>query len=147
MTSRKASAIIPNCKDLRLYSFTEGEVLMAKNLDVVVLADYYGEMLTENQRKFLEYYYNDDLSLSEIAQNEGITRQGVRDAVKRAEAQLFDMEKKLGFAERARRVNEVLATVLNCADEINTYNMNISLSREINDAVVSIKSAIVSLDE
>lgn len=120
---------------------------MAKNLDVVVLADYYGEMLTENQRKFLEYYYNDDLSLSEIAQNEGITRQGVRDAVKRAEAQLFDMENKLGFAERARRVNEVLATVLSCAEEINTYNMNISLSREINDAVVSIKSAIVSLDE
>ncbi len=147
MTSRIASAIIPNCKDLRLYSFAKGEALMAKNLDVVVLADYYGEMLTENQRKFLEYYYNDDLSLSEIAQNEGITRQGVRDAVKRAEAQLFDMEKKLGFAERTRMVNDVLATVLSCADEINTYNMNISLSREINDAVVSIKSAIVSLDE
>ena len=68
---------------------------MAKNLDVVLLTDYYGEMLTENQRKFIDYYYNDDLSLSEIAENEGITRQGVRDAIKRAETQLFDMEKKL----------------------------------------------------
>lgn len=147
MTSRNPSAIIHDCKDYGLYSSAKGGGLTAKNLDVVVLADYYGEMLTENQRKFLEYYYNDDLSLSEIAQNEGITRQGVRDAVKRAESQLFDMEKKLGFADRARRVNEALATVLKCADEINTYNMNISLSREINDAVVSIKSAIVSLDE
>ena len=46
---------------------------------------------------FLGYYYNDDLSLSEIAENEGITRQGVRDSIKRAEAQLFDMEERLGL--------------------------------------------------
>lgn len=120
---------------------------MAKNLDVVLLADFYGEMLTENQRKFIEYYYNDDLSLSEIAQNEGITRQGVRDAVKRAEAQLFDMEKKLGFAERSRRVNEVLGEIMANTEKINEYNMNNSLSREVNDAVVSIKSVINSLNE
>ena len=120
---------------------------MAKNLDIVLLADYYGEMLTENQRKFIEYYYSDDLSLSEIAQNEGITRQGVRDAVKRAEAQLYDMESKLGFAERSRRVNEVLASIRESTEAINNYNMSISLSREINDAVVGIKSAIDSLDE
>lgn len=120
---------------------------MAKNLDIVLLADYYGEMLTENQRKFIEYYYNDDLSLSEIAQNEGITRQGVRDAVKRAEAQLYDMESKLGFARRSRKVNEVLGSIIEYTEVINNYNMNVSLSREVNDAVVSIKSAIDSLDE
>ncbi len=120
---------------------------MAKNLDIVLLADYYGEMLTENQRKFIEYYYSDDLSLSEIAQNEGITRQGVRDAVKRAEAQLYDMENKLGFAERSRKVNEVLDSIKQSTEAINNYNMNISLSREVNDAVVRIKSAIDSLDE
>ena len=120
---------------------------LAKNLDVVLLADYYGEMLTENQRKFIEYYYNDDLSLSEIAQNEGITRQGVRDAVKRAESQLYDMEKKLGFAERSRKVNEVLEAVKESTESINTYNMNVSLSREINDEVVRIRSVISSLDE
>ena len=59
---------------------------MAKNLEIAVLLDLYGDMLTEKQRDFLGYYYNDDLSLSEIAENEGITRQGVRDAIKRAEA-------------------------------------------------------------
>ena len=120
---------------------------MAKNLDIVLLADYYGEMLTENQRKFIEYYYSDDLSLSEIAQNEGITRQGVRDAVKRAETQLYDMEKKLGFAERTRKITEALDVIMENIEEINNYNMNISLSREVNDAVVNIKSAIIALDE
>ena len=92
---------------------------VAKNLDVVLLADFYGEMLTENQRKFIEYYYSDDLSLSEIAQNEGITRQGVRDAVKRAESQLYDMEKKLGFAERTRKTVEVLSVVMENIESIN----------------------------
>lgn len=125
----------------------KGAVFVAKNLDIVLLADYYGEMLTENQRKFIEYYYSDDLSLSEIAQNEGITRQGVRDAVKRAEAQLYDMENKLGFAERSRKVNEALDAIKQSTEAINNYNMTVSLSRELNDAVVSIKSAIDSLDE
>lgn len=125
----------------------ERGVNVAKNLDVVLLADFYGEMLTDNQRKFIEYYYSDDLSLSEIAQNEGITRQGVRDAVKRAETQLYDMEKKLGFAERTRKITEALDVVMENIEEINKYNMNISLSREVNDAVVNIKSAIISLDE
>ena len=137
-----------SCKVKVLYrSFLKGEVIVAKNLNVVLLADYYGEMLTDNQRKFIEYYYNDDLSLSEIAQNEGITRQGVRDAVKRAETQLYDMEKKLGFAERSRKVNEALDAIIESTEVINNYNMNISLSREVNDAVVRIKSIVNSLDE
>ncbi len=137
-----------SCKVKVLYrSFLKGEVIVAKNLDIVLLADYYGEMLTENQRKFIEYYYNDDLSLSEIAQNEGITRQGVRDAVKRAETQLYDMEKKLGIAERSRKVDEALSAIIESTEAINEYNMNISLSREINDAVVRIKSVVDSLNE
>ena len=73
---------------------------MAKNLEVSFLLDFYGEMLTKKQHDFLVYYYDEDLSLSEIAENEGITRQGVRDAIKRAENQLFDMENRLGLAKR-----------------------------------------------
>ena len=49
---------------------------MAKNLEISFLLDFYGEMLTQKQREVIEYYYNDDLSLAEIADNEGITRQG-----------------------------------------------------------------------
>ena len=70
---------------------------MAKNLDIIMLLDVYGDMLTVKQREFLDYYYNDDLSLSEIADNVGITRQGVRDSIKRAEAQLEEMEEKLAL--------------------------------------------------
>ena len=73
---------------------------MAKNLDITILLDFYGDMLTPKQREFLDYYYNEDLSLSEIATNVGITRQGVRDAIKRAEAQLMEMEDRLGLVKR-----------------------------------------------
>ena len=64
---------------------------MAKNLEIALLFDFYGDMLTDKQRDVVELYYDNDLSLSEIAENEGITRQGVRDSIKRAEAQLLDM--------------------------------------------------------
>ena len=57
---------------------------MAKNLEISFLLDFYGDMLTEKQRDVIEYYYNEDLSLSEIAENQGISRQGVRDAIKRS---------------------------------------------------------------
>ena len=58
---------------------------MAKNMKVALLLDFYGDLLTEKQRDSLEFYYNDDLSLGEIAANLGISRQGVRDNIKRAE--------------------------------------------------------------
>ncbi|NLA72296.1 MAG: DNA-binding protein [Clostridiales bacterium] len=120
---------------------------MAKNLEVILLLDFYGDMLTDNQRNFLGYYYNDDLSLSEIAQNEGITRQGVRDAVKRAENQLFEMENRLGHAKRFQQVRRGLNEIIECTDNINDFNMRNSLSREVNDAVVRIKSIVSSLVE
>ncbi len=113
---------------------------MAKNLQITVLLDFYGDMLTEKQRDFLGYYYNDDLSLSEIAQNEGITRQGVRDAIKRAESQLFEMESRLGLANRFEEVRSGLDEIINFANEINEYNLRHSLSREINDCTAKIKT-------
>ncbi len=121
---------------------------MAKNFEVInVLLDFYGDMLTEKQKSFLEYYYNDDLSLSEIADNEGITRQGVRDSIKRAEAQLYEMEERLGLAKRFEQVRTGLNEILECAEEINDHNMRTGLSRDINDAVVRIKLIANSLSE
>ena len=120
---------------------------MAKNLEIAVLLDLYGDMLTEKQRDFLGYYYNDDLSLSEIAENQGITRQGVRDAIKRAEAQLFDMESKLKLASKFDEIRSGLAEIIDCAGEIGDYNLNHSLSREVNDYTVKIKAIAMSLME
>ncbi len=72
---------------------------MAANLYVSELLDRYGVLLPEKQRRILDGYYNNDLSLSEIAENEGITRQGVSDFVKRGEAQLTELEKGIGYAK------------------------------------------------
>lgn len=113
---------------------------MAKNLEIPFLLDFYGEMLTKKQHDFLVYYYEEDLSLSEIAENEGITRQGVRDSIKRAEAQLFDMEQRLGIAKRFNELKKGIDEIVSCAEAINQYNLNHSLSMEINDNVARIKS-------
>lgn len=108
---------------------------MAKNLQISLLMDFYGEMLTEKQREVIEYYYNDDLSLGEIAANEGITRQGVRDSVKRAEAQLLEMEERLGLAKRFRRIQSGLEQILDAAEKIEEYNSKYVYSHEVSDEV------------
>jgi len=113
---------------------------VAKNLDIIMLLDIYGEMLTQKQRDFLEYYYNDDLSLSEIAENEGITRQGVRDAIKRAEVQLLDMEEKLGHCRSFNSIKRSVDEIIELSDKINEINLQSILSRDINDAVARIKT-------
>ena len=81
---------------------------MAKDLEMGYLLDFYGEVLTEKQREMLRQYYNDDLSLSEIGENFGITRQGARDAIKHGETTLKELEEKVGFAARYRRVQQKL---------------------------------------
>ena len=118
---------------------------MAKNLDITVYLDFYGEMLTDKQREYLDYYYNDDLSLSEIANNipygeKGRSRQAVRDVIKRAEGQLIEMETKLGLVKRFVDVQDGLNEIIECAKIINKTNLNFGLSREINDAVIRIKA-------
>ncbi len=120
---------------------------MAKNFEISVLLDFYGEMLTEKQRDFLDLYYNEDLSLAEIAENEGITRQGVRDSIKRAEAQLFEMESKLHLSERFSELKKGLSEIEACADVIFNYNLEHSLSREINENITRIKSLAEFLGE
>lgn len=71
-----------------------------KDLNITVLFDYYGECLTDKQRELFDFYYNEDLSLSEVAENVGISRQGVRDSVKRTEQQLIEFENKLRLCEK-----------------------------------------------
>ncbi len=73
---------------------------MAKDLEMGYLLDFYGEVLTEKQREMLRQYYNDDLSLSEIGENFGITRQGARDAIKHGENALKELEEKRSALRR-----------------------------------------------
>ena len=82
--------------------------MASKNLEMGYLLDFYGEVLTEKQREMMSQYYHDDLSLSEIGENFGITRQGARDAIKHGEITLLELERKVGFAARYRRVQQTL---------------------------------------
>lgn len=89
-----------------------------KNLRVSVLLDYYSPMLTDKQKDVIDLYYNEDLSLSEIAEHENITRQGVRDSIKRGEQTLFEMEEKFGLAEKSEKFYAMMSEIAELAGEI-----------------------------
>lgn len=82
--------------------------MVSKNLEISVLCDIYSALLPEKQRVALDYYYNEDLSLSEIAEHAGISRQGVRDQIKHAEAQLIEYENALHLYEKMKKTGEIL---------------------------------------
>ena len=89
---------------------------------MTMLFDFYGELLTDRQKEFFDLYYNEDLSLSEIAENEGISRQGVRDVIVRAEAAMQEIEDKTGLIRRFEQVRGHLDAIANAAEEIKTLN-------------------------
>ena len=82
-----------------------------KTFEISYLYGFYAPMLTLKQQYFLDLYYNQDYSLGEIAQQEGITRQGVRDAIKRGEGTMQELEQKLKFASRYRELQLGFALV------------------------------------
>lgn len=94
-----------------------------KNLEVAVLLDFYSELLTEKQRDVIDLYYNEDLSLAEIAEHENITRQGVRDSIKRGEQVLFEMETALHLAEKSRRLEGVAQRLEEMAENFSPEDM------------------------
>ena len=73
---------------------------MSKDLNLAILVDLYRPLLTEKQQETLEMYYDSDLSLGEISEETGITRQGVMNCVKKCEARLVELEEKMGLAKR-----------------------------------------------
>ena len=73
---------------------------MEKNVEVSLLFDFYGELLKPSCRQAIDLYYNEDLSLAEIAAQTGITRQGVRDSIKRSEEKLFELEEIASLSEQ-----------------------------------------------
>ena len=115
---------------------------MAKNLEISYLLDFYSEMLTQKQREVIEYYYNDDLSLSEIAMNEGITRQGVRDSIKRAETQLLEMEERLGLCKRFREMQEGLDVIIEAAQDLGANSRKVFLKVTVPMSMPGIISGI-----
>ena len=89
---------------------------------MAMLYDFYGDLLTPRQKEFYDLYYNDDLSLAEIAENYGITRQGVRDIIVRAEKALEDIEEKTGLIQRYHRTRAATTTLRQLCTHLQELN-------------------------
>lgn len=85
---------------------------MNEKVKISMLLQFYGPILTKKQLQFMEDYYNNDLSLSEIAENENITRQAVRDIIKKGEKKLFEYEEKLEVMKRTLNQEKRIAKAL-----------------------------------
>ncbi len=124
----------------KFHLFPEVSGVREKNLEIGILLDFYGELLSENSRTATDLYYNEDLSLAEIADHMGITRQGVRDSIEKATAKLLSFEEKLGLAAKFRKVEEMLTDVTVKLEGI-APSLPESVSKELYDIIERIKAA------
>ena len=100
---------------------------------MAMLFDFYGDILTDRQKEFYDLYYNEDLSLSEIAENAGISRQGVRDVIVRAEAAMQEVEDQTGIIKRFLSRNTHLDAISKAAEERSTLNYRYYEDRRITE--------------
>jgi len=100
---------------------------MDKLLEKSLLYDFYGELLTEHQRNVYEAFVFDDMSLAEVAQEQGITRQGVHDLVKRCDKILMDYEEKLHLVEKFTNIKDKISSIEELADIEKHTDMDESL--------------------
>lgn len=89
---------------------------------MALLFDFYGDMLTDRQKEFFDLYYNEDLSLAEIAENYGITRQGVRDVIVRGEGAMQELEDKTGIIRRFQKMQGQFAEMETALNKIIQLN-------------------------
>ena len=108
------------------------------SIKISILLEIYGKLLTQKQYDLLNDYYNNDLSLAEIAENENITRQAVRDNLKKGERKLFNFEEKLEVMKKKRMQEEQIAIILS---EINTLTQN-STDKEIEEVLEDVKNKL-----
>ena len=107
-------------------------VSLEKNVKVSLLCQIYGKMLTKKQYEVINDYYNNDLSLSEIAENNNITRQAVRDIIKKGENKLFYLEEKLAFMEKTLKQEKQLQQILDELSKIETTSSDKKIEKILN---------------
>lgn len=95
---------------------------MEKNVEISMLCQIYGKVLTEKQYEVLNDYYNNDLSLSEIAENNNITRQAVRDIIKKGENKLYELENGISLMKKTMNDEKIIEKIQKEIDEIKKYN-------------------------
>ena len=109
-----------------------GSDLLEKKVQISMLLQIYGAMLTEKQYGLLDDYYNNDLSLSEIAENYDITRQAVRDIIKKGENKLFEYEEKLDVMKKTIEQEEKIAIILSEINEIQSKSSDKEVGEILN---------------
>ena len=120
---------------------------MEKNVEISLLFSFYGKMLTERQADTVELYYNEDLSLSEVGDELGISRQGVRDNLKRAEAILYDTEKRLGLADRFLGIKSRLSKIDSIIAQMEASSKAKELPDEIKKQISNILELVQEINE
>lgn len=91
---------------------------MEKNIHISMLLEIYGKLLTKKQYDVIDLYYNQNLSLSEIAEEENITRQGVRKNLVDAETKLFDYEEKMQILKQKLQRNEIIENLIKETEDV-----------------------------
>ena len=115
---------------------------MGKDLHFSVLLDFYGDMLNEKQKDVMELYYNQDLSLAEISEHTDMSRQGIRDSIKRSEAYLAELEEKLHFAEKITELMNLTDRVVELCNDIERTNEGFVSSTAIEEDSVAIRTML-----
>ena len=106
---------------------------MDKYVEISILLQIYGKLLTKKQLNVLDNYYNDNLSLSEIAENNKISRQGVRDLLKKGEDKLFEYEEKLEFMKKMKKNEQTIKTILAQLNKIGDNSSDKKVEKILND--------------
>lgn len=101
---------------------------MQKKFEIGLLNDYYGGLLTGYQTKLLSRYYDEDLSLKEIAEEEGVSRQAIADVIKRSSEKLAEYEEKLGLVEKISSIIDKIEQVIVSVDTETAEKLNSILS-------------------
>lgn len=104
-------------------------VIIEEKVKMSILCQLYGKLLTEKQYEVLDDYYNNDLSLSEIAENLEITRQAVRDNIKKGENKLLEYEEKLGIMKKVMEQEEKIAVILSEITKIKSKSSDKEVER------------------
>ncbi|GHU86284.1 hypothetical protein FACS1894198_5860 [Clostridia bacterium] len=120
---------------------------MAKNLGISNLLDFYGAMLTDKQKEVANLYFNEDLSLSEIAGLLGITRQGVRDHIGKVEASLSLLEERLCMAENYSKMQTQCRQIDEVINSLNQYNQKYLFSAELTKRLKKVSELLGGLLE
>lgn len=123
--------------------------MRSKSIEMVLLFDCYGEMLTEKQRELFDLYYNEDFSLTELAEHAGISRQAAHDSIKRAEHSLTDMEQKLGLVKRFHIAKQCAHALRKCAQALKAHEDTPLTASEVHELTQKLYSwaAMVEQEE